>query len=408
MRVGITMGLTKGLSIFSNGLNQNTLMFYDLVKLLPNVESVKLLDMYKRDESEYEKHFSYVKGYDIIHWGNDSIQDEFDVIVVFGITPPDEKLKQFKAGNKNKKVIAYKGGNVSVMQMEHIVYANNVKKFTQEGSELEVNGAPIIDITQFDEMWMVPQQEFHNKDIFEIHHNTKARSVPFIWSPKFLERQIEEVKSVDPNKKILFDERSDDIDKWIVASMEPNKSALKNMYPLIYGFEHAYSIDSNLFEKFKITNSIEQSKNKYLIRLVHHREFYQNGLLQLGPRWGVVDLLSNYANSVFSHQWGNPLNYAYLDTVYLGYPLVHNAELCKDIGHYYEGWKMKEAGSLLVKALRERKEDTSYMQRHRDILKRYTVDNKDMLKQYELLFNNLFEKNEIDESSYRWENNDLV
>ena len=408
MRVGITMGLTKGLSIFSNGLNQNVLMFYDLVKHLPSTTDVKLLDLYARPKSEYKEHFTYLEGYDIMYWDDDFIHNQFDVIVVFGITPDDAKLRAFKKGSSDKKIVAYKGGNVAVMQMEHIVYHNNVKGFSQDGKELELNGAPIIEISEFDEMWMVPQQEFHNKDIFEIHHKTKSRSVPFIWSPKFIEQQIALSRSHNPDIRITFDERANDIEKWRVASMEPNKSVLKNMYPLIYGFEHAYDLMPSLFEKFRICNSLDQAKNNYLIRLVHERAFYQAGLLQLAPRWSVVKLLAEEADAILSHQWGNPLNYAYLDTVYLGYPLVHNAHLCQDIGFYYEDWKMKDAGSLLVKALVERKSDVEYMNRHRTTLKRYTIENEYMLEQYQLLFDNLWNKNKIDNTKYEWKNNSLV
>jgi hypothetical protein len=408
MRVGITIGLTKGHSIWSNGLVQNVLMFYDLMKEVPGIESVKLLDMHVRPASEYKEDYPYLEGYNVVYWDDEFIHDQFDVVVVFGITPTDSKLRAFKRGDKSKKVVAYKGGNVAVMQMEHIVYRNNTKSFSEEGKELELNGAPIIDIEEFDEIWMVPQQEFHNTDIFEIHHGTKARSVPFIWSSKFIDEEIKLIRSLSEDSRILFEERYEEISKWRVASMEPNKSVLKNAYPLIYGFEHAYSINPNIFEKFKICNSMEQAKNKYLIRLVHGRKFYQDGLLQLAPRWSVVHLLSKQADAIFSHQWGNPLNYAYLDTVYLGYPLVHNAHLCQDIGYYYEDWKMKDAGSLLVKALEERKQDETYTQRHREILKRYTKDNKDMLHQYKLLFDNLWNKNDMDGATYDWKTNLLI
>lgn len=407
MRVGITIGLTKGNSIWSNGLVQNVLMFYDLMKEVPGVESVKLLDVLVRSASEYKEDYPYLDGYDVVWWDDEFIHDQFDVVVVFGMSLDDEKIEKFKKGDKNKKVIAYKGGNAAIMQAEHLVYRNNTKSFSEEGEELEINGAPIIDTTLLDEIWMVPQQEFHNKDIFEIHHNTKARTVPFIWSSKFIDKEIEKRKLNPKKSSVFFEERSSKILKWRVASMEPNKSILKNMYPLIYGFEHAYNIKPEIFEKFKICCAVEHSKNKYLIRLIHFRKFYQEGLIQLAPRWSVVDLLSDQADAIFSHQWGNPLNYAYLDTVYLGYPLIHNAHLCKDIGYYYEDWKMKDAGSILVKALEERKQDETYTQRHRAILKRYTKEDEGLLQQYKLLFENLWNKNEIEDMAYDYKTNKL-
>ena len=30
------------------------------------------------------------------------------------------------------------------------------------------------------------------------------------------------------------------------------------------------------------------------------------------------------------------LNYLYLEVAYLGFPIIHNSPMCKDIGYYYE------------------------------------------------------------------------
>jgi hypothetical protein len=122
-------------------------------------------------------------------------------------------------------------------------------------------------------------------------------------------------------------------------------------------------------------------------------------------RYNIAHVLVNFADLVICNQWGNALNYAYLDVVYFGTPLVHNAHLCKDIGYYYEDFKLKDAGDLILKAIEERKSDKDYTTRHREILKRYTIENEEMISQYELLLNNLFEKNEIDGKKYDWQTN---
>ena len=61
--------------------------------------------------------------------------------------------------------------------------------------------------------------------------------------------------------------------------------------------------------------------------------------------------------------------------------------------------------TLILKAIEERKSDKDYTTRHREILKRYTIENEEMISQYELLLNNLFEKNEIDGKKYDWQTN---
>lgn len=400
MRIGITIGLTEGLSIFSNGLTQNVLMFYDVVSQIESVDKVSLIDLYKRDWEDYQQ-FTYLDGYDLEQWDSD-IQNRFDVLVVFGITPEPGFIDQFRSVKTNK-VIAYKGGNTSALQMESLIFERSYK----DSINNKASKAPILKPIEFDEIWMVPQQEFHNLQILEIQHKTKARSIPFIWSDKFIKQSISLALREDSNVIPFFEDRMCSIDKWRVATMEPNQNVLKNMYPIIWSFEQANRIRPDLFEKFKITNAVEFQKNKYLIRLVHHLSFYQEGKLRLAPRWNVVNLLANQADAVMSHQWGNPLNYAYFDVVYLGYPLVHNAHLCADIGYYYADWNVKDAGNLLIEACESRKNDKEYTNRNRSILKRYTVENKEMIRQYELLFNNLWDKNEIDTKRYDWKTNTL-
>lgn len=401
MRVGITIGLTKGLSIFSNGITQNVLTLYDVINQIEMVDKISLIDLYKRDWEEYQD-FTYLDGYDVEHW-DDDIQNRFDLLICVGITPSNKLVHQFKSVESNK-VITYKCGNTSVLQMESLIFVNSNKDAEQD----VIKKAPILEPIQFDEIWYIPQQEFHNSQIWEVQHNTRARTIPFLWSNKFIEQSIALARKEDPEIKVEFEERSDLIERWRVATMEPNQNVIKNMYPLIWLFEHANRLKSDLFSKFKITNAIEFAKNSYLIKLVHDLSFYNEGKLKLGPRWGVINLMANEADAVISHQWGNPLNYAYFDVVYLGYPLIHNAHLCADLGYYYADWNVKDGGKLLVGACATRKNDTEYTTRHRSILKRYTVENQEMIKQYELLLKNLWDKNEIDDKEYDWKTNLLV
>jgi hypothetical protein len=49
--------------------------------------------------------------------------------------------------------------------------------------------------------------------------------------------------------------------------------------------------------------------------------------------------------------------------------------------------------------------DDSFMKDQRQKLKRYTIENEDMVKQYEMLIHNLWDKNDIDDTSYDWSTN---
>ncbi|WP_321798631.1 MULTISPECIES: DUF2827 family protein [unclassified Burkholderia] len=53
-----------------------------------------------------------------------------------------------------------------------------------------------------------------------------------------------------------------------------------------------------------------------------------------------------------AHQWGLALNYFYFDVCLNGYPFVHNAHLCSDLGYYYPGQDVDEGARQLVRAIR--------------------------------------------------------
>jgi hypothetical protein len=52
-------------------------------------------------------------------------------------------------------------------------------------------------------------------------------------------------------------------------------------------------------------------------------------------RFQTPQFLSEHADIVISHQWGLALNYLYLEVCWQGYPLIHNAHLCSELGYSY-------------------------------------------------------------------------
>ena len=61
-------------------------------------------------------------------------------------------------------------------------------------------------------------------------------------------------------------------------------------------------------------------------------DIVRNNKTTFENRFPMAWFLCEHTDVVLSHQWENPLNYAYLDAVYMGYPLVHNAHLFKNGG----------------------------------------------------------------------------
>ena len=87
----------------------------------------------------------------------------------------------------------------------------------------------------------------------------------------------------------------------------------------------------------------------------------------------------------------NPLNYLYLDAAYMGYPVLHNAPMCKDLGYYYEGSSTKDGAKQLNWILENHDDNLEiYQERNRKVLERYSVDNQELIRTYDTLIENLF------------------
>jgi hypothetical protein len=100
----------------------------------------------------------------------------------------------------------------------------------------------------------------------------------------------------------------------------------------------------------------------------------------------TANFLSEYTDLVVSHQWGLPLNYLYLEVCWLGYPLVHNAELCSDLGYYYRANDIDEAAQMILRAIKVHDSDhRQYLSMQRQRIARFLPTYADNIRQYDQL-----------------------
>ena len=113
--------------------------------------------------------------------------------------------------------------------------------------------------------------------------------------------------------------------------------------------------------------SLELKENKEFVRFVNTGfDLQRDGKIFFEDRYPIAHFLSSYTDVVLSHQWGNDLNYAYLDAMYYGYPLVHNAYYIQDAGYHYEFFDYEKGAQQLKKALSEHDDNLEeYKERNR-------------------------------------------
>jgi hypothetical protein len=144
-------------------------------------------------------------------------------------------------------------------------------------------------------------------------------------------------------------------------------------------------------EKLRITNATTVSKHREFMSIIETFDLYKEGKISAESRYQTAFMLTQHLDVLICHQILNPLNYLYLDAVFLGYPVLHNAPMCKDLGYYYEGSDTIAGAKQLDYILTEHdKNIEAYDERNDKVLQRYHADNMDVVRTYDKLIENLF------------------
>lgn len=393
MNIGITLGLQEEYeSMWINGIKLNVL---NLVETLSQIEGYNVYALDTSNKVSDVTKVSWDRSKYPIYKFNDKLPST-DLLIMLGTSYTGEQIKKFKAQHPNLKIIKYYCGNNYVIDMERILFP----------VEKEIN--PTWSFGH-DQTWYIPQQEFHNKGYYKTigrHSNKDVWVVPFVWSPYFIEKEDKE--NIKLGHKSARYSPGKSAKECNLVSMEPNMNVVKFCMPLIIMAEEIYrKRGKDAFNEFWIGSGKRLLDNKYFISCIKNLDITNSGKLKLCSRYPVNVFLSEKADIVVSHQWDNPLNYAYLDILYFGYPLIHNATMIKDAGYYYEGYDTDMGARLLDSVLNHRDEFLEQYNLNSDrVLSRYLTVNPKIVETYKKLIENVFEPGKHHLSNeYNWETN---
>jgi hypothetical protein len=418
MRIGITLGIRKEKeSMWINGIKMNAIFLQktlqklghdvyllDTNKVVPrNKITGKLDNEYLTWDAETYPCYDFFKKY-----------KNMDVLFLLGIAIGPDLVDEFKSSGKNKRVVKYACGNNYVIDMEYMIH--------KEGDEVK---SGVTFNQNIDEVWYVPQQGYQNHDYYAVTHRlprNKVMPVPFVWDPMFIDEvdNLYSKDAVDENGNVV--PTLDQLPIYIpgkepgdlrLTVFEPNLNVVKfSMIPMLIAEE---VLDrGGDFNKLHIVSAARLYKNEYWKKFVGKLHLTQGknkdnaGRLQVQHRFPIHYLLAQFTDIVLSHQWENPLNYAYLDVMYLQFPLIHNADMIKDAGYYYPDFEIHKGADQLQWVIENHdKNIDEYNERNEEVLTRYTVFNDGLLETYgKLLYNLMSGNNEHNLSlEYDWKTN---
>lgn len=369
-RVGISIVLKEGDSVFANGIRQNGLMLAKLLKL--GGHKVSLINFVK--EKPMKKFPWSQKEYKTINiFEKPDYPKHLDILIHLQTLPNTEESAMWRKINPGLKIVSYKCGNNYVNDMEDIIFQNRPTKDNLLKFDRTV-----------DAVWYVPQQDLNNRDYLSILYKKQAHPIPFVWDPMFIDEHLAQIPNAmykptgEPKR---------------IGIYEPNLNIVKYSVPSILATEQAYRQRPDLIGFMYATNTSRLVDINLFKAMMNQLEIVNHGKAQFNSRYPIVSHLAKHTDIVVSHQWGNPLNYLYLDALYLGYPLVHNAHLIADLGYYYNEFDLFDAAEKIIEVAENY--DKNYKEYREESMKkifRYRPENEALQAEYTKLLDSLFDE----------------
>jgi Protein of unknown function (DUF2827) len=366
LRIGITIGLHRpDETAWNNGIKQNAVFLAAALSHCPLVENVMLVNT-------TEVPITPALPWDLVSYPTvtfDAAKDSIDVLIELGGQISREQTAYLK--QRGVRLVSYCCGVEYVNAIESILFRQPIW-----GANLFVN-------QDYDDIWMVPQVANISKSYFEILRRQTGRIVPFVWSPTFLDARVKGMSHAGVYQPHYGPKR--------LSVMEPNINVVKFcLYPALIA-ELAYRKRPDSIAILQVTNAERiATESAEFIALMNQLDIVREHKAVFLGRHETPIFLAESTDIVVSHQIENPLNYFYLEVCWQGYPLVHNASLCADLGYYYHGNDACEGASQVIEAIDTHDASASwYRTRNRAAIGRFLPDNRELVATYDALLDDL-------------------
>ncbi len=360
------------MGIFSSGIRQNVMFLHDTLFQIGYDAHLIVCNLKDKDVTQ-------LYGVDSTYKFTDHSQilsEEFDLIIQMGYNLAKNDVTLIR--NKGIKLVAYNCGNDYIFDLEATLFGT-------DGLPDQYNH----EYPPFDEVWTLPHHMNTNAHYLSSLFRTKCVEVPYIWSPSLMEHY--EKECLKTNIGTLSYKKREGAKSC--AIFEPNRNVVKWCFPAVLVCENTCRVIPELVKHVYVTNIDQSSKRfnlDYFNRLVKSLDLFKTKKLSIELRFNSILFMSKHADIAVSHQWENSLNNLYFDLAWMGWPLVHNAHLCKDVGYYYEGFNYEMGGAVLARAIQNHDEDSeAYMARNRAVIGRYLPTNRDVQAKYRELIENV-------------------
>jgi len=360
MRVGIFSQHSN--SWFENGCNQQSLFVYETLNNISNVDC-SIITM-KSDKLDNIKTVSLDENVNNIL--------NFEVIIFLSNSLHQENiLKDIK--KSGIKIINYNCGNWYYIYQEDLIF--NVHNKINNVSQYKFH----------DEYWSIPNYS-KDKYFYETIYNLDFKTAPYVWNETIINKY----------KNINYEINKATSETKYILIAEPNVQITKTCLTPLLICERLYN--NNLFKNIKVI-VLSQRKNDSFKTFLEILNIYKEGLVETYDRLVFFDIIKQLKEKyidfyILSHHQDNPLNFLHLETLHLGYPLIHNCDCYKNAGYFYND--INEGSNQLLTAINNHKNKIKeYKEESKKTIFKYSPNNPVNINNYKILLDNIINKDNI-------------
>ena len=346
--IGVSIFATSDANIWSSGINQNIAFLVMLLRQLPNIGKIYLLNGGSADQLPPALGFGAL---DIPLVRPATVSFELDVVIEMGAKLPLEWMHHMRA--LGVKLVGFQVGHLYTQIMETAMFDRS------ENSPL--NNTPLH------EVWCLPKDTLCNRAMLRTVTRSPVITMPHLWSPMFLQQHIQKLArkgitfGFEERQRAHMDQAPDVAavtnlrPGWRVAIFEPNISVVKSYCIPMLVCEQAYRLEPTSIHLMMAMNTFHMKEHPTFNRFAAHLDLTRDSKASYEPRIAFAPCMAEQRlDAVISHQFGNPQNYLYYDALYGGYPLIHNSPLLQAHGQgfYYPGFEACVGAEQLLHAWR--------------------------------------------------------
>lgn len=364
--IGITISIRKNeTSVWVNGAKQNAFLMYQMYAHKNKYDVFLInLDLGTIDDALALGDWG-VENFPVYTF-DQALRRPMHIAIESGMQFSQDQVRTLQS--LGIRVASFRTGNDFFMVSECII-------FNQQGSNT-------FGTLGYDRIWTLPSYE-ESLTFQNVMFRAPVRMVPYVWSPVFhdlVAKHLTVRRKYTPRKK-----------EKAIAVFEPNLFIVKNFIIPLTITEAVYRQHPELVDMLFVTNADKfLSGNNEFLGFVGAIDIVKHNKTAFVPRFKLPWFLSERVDVVLSHQWGNNLNFLYLDALYAHYPLVHNAPAFKDCGYYYEASDVHAGAAQLLRAMTTHDDNIEeYNKRADECVERFSVFREENLRGYEALMGDL-------------------